>query len=248
MCFEKVATTTKGLSIRSDVYSTIKNGNNMIEFKKFSRAAVSTDRVLPFSSLKRTELDSMSSFCWKFMPDVILTSWKRTKHFISMQFPKFFGSDRYSFKCFLSVVVAGSILVPNAFSFPGHRDQSSGLFRMFAVPPRRIFTAEIDAFTFERAGFTAFLTCNLSRTSVNRTLANQAVERRHISSYGTKENWVNSGKHLTSYESVVSKSILSEALAETPLNVQRLGVEPYVGDKAPTKTRRESDDIVRTAW
>lgn len=46
----------------------------------------------------------------------------------------------------------------------------------------------------------------------------------------------------------MSKSILSEALAEMPLNVQRLEDEPYSGDKSSTKAQPERDDIVRTAW
>lgn len=221
----------------------------MIHLKMSLCSAIRACRFLPFSSLKGTELNSMSSKFWRFVEKVIFSSRKASQHLISIVFPHFLGSNGNSFDCFFCMAVAFCISIADTLSFSRLRDKTFALFRMLSIPPRRSFSDEVFALTFKRACFPAILTCNLLWASAEFSLADDTFKVHYFASHGLRENWVNSGDHLeTSYCRVVSKSILSQALAETLLKVQRLEGEPYGGNNSSTKAQPERDDIVRAAW
>ncbi len=247
MSLKKVATTTESLSVGLIISPTIKNWDDMIQLKILSCSAIRAFHSLPFFSLKGSEVKSVPAELWFFVQKMVLASWKRCDHFISMQFPKFFGCDRNSDLSFFRMFVSKTKMIAKILTFSRFRKKFFGCLSMMSIPPGRVFSSEVFSLTFKRACLTALIGCNLGWTS-GELFAADLTHKFHIfTSYGLRANWVNSGNNLC-YQSLASKSILSQALTETSLKVQRLGTDPNHGNNVPKKTQPERDDIVRTAW
>lgn len=244
MRFKEITTTAKSLSVSPIISSAIKNGDDMVKFKMFVGFTIKTILVFPLASLECAKLFSMPSKLRHFVKMAVLSSRKRSEHFFSVKFPHFFGSFRNAFSSFFGMFISKAVFIAKVHSFSSNRYSFFALVRMLPIPPRRVFSSEVFVLTFKRACLSAILGCNLFWGST-KLFATDLANESHISSYGALENWVNSGKHQT-YQSLMSRSILSQASVVKPWKVQRLGAEPLIGDKAPTKTRPERDDIVRT--
>ena len=212
------------------ICSTIKDWNDVIQFKIFCNAAKSTNRRCPFFSLPGSELFAMSSKFGRFMKDMIFSSWENFKHFVSIQPPQFTRGIGNSFSCFFSMVITKGIFVSNSLSFSAFRNFPFRFIGMNFAPkrivPSNVGIANTGIGTIFRLSF-SYSPCLTVKLFATRNAIKILTGFMFIHRMPPSDNGVNSRNnsilcYLINIVKYKMESILSQAQKEIFGKVQRL--------------------------
>ena len=107
--FPEVALAAERLRVGLGPFSTVEDGDDVVEFQLCSCSAVKAGFSDPVTSLSWREYFSISSLFRRYVEPVLLSSRKRFQHLLAMRLPQFFGRKRNPMFGVLTVAVAMSL-------------------------------------------------------------------------------------------------------------------------------------------